>query len=280
MALIFNAWGPAGTLTSVDDFDRYQGNGEQEDTPFTTAANRVELVGDYLRIRRVAGDAEAASGNRTEVLSLDETQVADWTSEAGFDVNEATRWYRSRFRVPSDFPTDFLSGSGEFVLLHQLHVRPDSNDAGTSPSLSVQIKRDTYGRLRYALIRNAGADAQQVSNNNVEIASWRFRAGEWQDILTHVKWSWTTEGNMTVYLNRRPILVETGVMNTVNNAPSRGGGGLYPKIGIYTSADLGMTVDHSGLIVGDYQSSFAEMHPEAPAAAPLERVSGPVASAT
>jgi hypothetical protein len=95
-------------------------------------------------------------------------------------------------------------------------------------------------------------------------------------VLVYARWSYTSLAAMTVWLNRRPILVESGVLNCSNNAPSRGGGGLYPIIGVTGSNDVAMDSYHRGILVGDYQSSFAEMHPEDSATVPLERVSGPV----
>lgn len=284
MTILFNAWGPAGTLSSYDDFDRFQGNGVQDDTPFDSGdvGDRADIVsmdgGNAIRVKRYAGDPQGASGNRTELLSQDEAHIAEWVAaaEAGADADQAYRWYRAAFMVPDDFPTSYLSTAGQFVILHQLHVRPDSNDAATSPGLAVQIRVDSYGRLRYALMQNVSADAQQTSNDVVEVASWPFIPGQWQDICTTVHWSYTSAGTMTVYRNRRPILVQSGVGNTINNAPSRGGGGPYPKIGVYTSADLDMTVYHRGLIVGDKDATFADMYPELDNAVPLERVSGPV----
>lgn len=284
MTILFKAWGLDGSLSSYDDFERWQGNGVQDDAPFDSAqvGDRLSVLSvdgaNAVRIRRYAGDAQAASGNRTELLSLDEAQLAEWVgeAEAGADADEAYRWYRVAFMVPSDFPTSYLAAAGQFSMVHQLHVRPDSDDAATSPGLAVHIRRDSYGRLRYALLQNVSADAQQVSNNAVEIASWPFVPGQWEDICTHVHWSYTSAGTMTVYRNRRPIVVQAAAANTINNAPSRGGGGPYPKIGIYTSADLDMTVYHRGLIIGDHEATFADMYPEDSSAVPLERVSGPV----
>lgn len=289
MTILFKAWGLDGSLTSANNFDRVQSNGQQQNTPFDFGiledrANVVSVDGySALLMRRHVGDPEtSAAVARSEVLDLDTPQYADWTLEDGYDANESYRWYRACFMLPASFPTAFLATEGAWAMPFQLATRPDTSpvDSVGTPSLAVAVKRDNYGALRFALFRNNDPDtASAVSDPAVhsqEICSWPYRTGEWQDILVHVRWSWSTDGEMTVWRNRRPVLVESGVGNAPNNAPIRGGGGPYPKLGIYSSNDEAFDVYHRGLIIGDHAAIFADMYPELTSAVPLERVSGPV----
>lgn len=282
MTLLYNAWGDALT---ADSFSRWQGNGVQLDSPYvanSAVGERVQLVekdeSPALRIQRFEGDAEYANHPaRSQLLMLDEAHIADWVAagETGADADEAYRWYRMAFLLPSGFDTSYLLESGAYATLWTIYQRFDTSPAdtgGAQGALALRIRKNSYGRLRYVLVRMATATTTQTGGEVVEIVSWPYRTDQWQDVLVYARWSYTSLAEMTVWLNRRPILVESGVLNCSNNAPSRGGGGLYPIIGVTGSNDVYMDSYHRGIIVGDKLATFADMYPELDGAVPLERV--------
>lgn len=295
MGYKFKAWGLDGSLSSYLDFATWNGNGVQGDTTSIAAS----VVGDRaslestngalaLNMKRYAGDAAAGSGNRTELAPSEFSDIHDWVAagEAGALANDALRQYRVKFAVPSSFPLSFLrSAASQFIVFFQLHQGVDTSpadSAGLNPALQVGVRVDAYGRYRFAVRRNndptATVTVQDDSVHLAEIVSWPFRFDEEQDIHVDIKWSYSSQGRCAIYRGRRPIFVEASGANCPNNAPSRGGYGMYPKIGIYTSADLDMIVRHRGLIVGDHEATFADMYPELTNAGPLERVAGPASS--
>lgn len=291
MGYRFKVWGEDGSLASFRDFYVFQGNGVAE----STAAVSSEIVGDRadviqedgahaLRIRRYASDP-TVSGFRTELTANEYSQILDWSGEdvEGAVDDNARRQYRMKFKVPEQ-SLALLSGAGApFLIVAQLHQVPDTSPAdtaGLSPTLSIQLRFDAYGRLRMAIVRNLDTTptvtTPDPSLQAAEWVSWPYRLGTWEDIHVDVAWSYSSLGHMTIYRNRRPVLVEAGAANCPNNSPARGGGGMYPKIGCYMAPPADFRVYHRGLIVGDHAATFADMYPELAGAVPLERVSGPL----
>lgn len=283
MALLQHTWGPSGTLNSPNDFDRWQGNGAQTDPPF--AADVLERCTiQTLRgvpcalIERFVGDAAFATHPaRSQFVDLDEPDLADWVGdgEAGADADNAYRWYRWAVLVPRGVDLSYLGQPSAYFNVASLHHRRDQSPADTGGgqgALGMRIEVDDYGRYRWALARFAAPEGTHSSTGQTEVASWPFRFDIWEDIVVRVRWSYSSLGEMTVWRNRRPILVETGVGNCNNDAPSRGGGAPYQMIGVTGENDAYMAAYHKGIIIGDATSSFAEMHPEDSEAVPLERV--------
>jgi hypothetical protein len=292
MALEVNHWGPAGTLEGLSDFSAFEGNGVSDfiaNLSASAMSERADLITidghSAIQITHFAGDATVASGNRTEISVNNYSGVYDWVGEGvvGATLNSSYKRYRVRFQVPEQ-DLSYLSGAGgPFFICAQLHTIPDDSPADTGggqPALSVHVRVDSYGRYRFALVQNHPSDATYTGPDiSHEVASWPFRFGEWQDIHVHANpWSHSTAGNMTVYLNRRPIFAEISQPNCHNNSPDRGGGGLWPKFGCYGAPSVFQRVVHCGYLLGDHEATFADMYPEIYGAVPLERVAGPSAS--
>jgi len=300
MGYRFKAWGLDGTLSSFQDFDVWNGNGVQQATTTvadTVVGDRADVISvdgrNALRIRRYAGDLVAGNGKRTELVPDEYSHIHDWVGEAevGASADHAIRQYRCLVRVPPEFQIELLDGtSGSWFIVMQLHQVPDDSPAdtqGLTPALSLQIRKNTdrypSSAWRWAVVRNIDPDATvtvyDAALHMQEVCSWPFVAGRWEDVhVVCAPWSYSSAGNMKVYHNRRPVFVETGAGNCPNNAPSRGGGGMYCKLGLYTYFDLDFEVQHRGLVIGDHEATFADMYPELDGAVPLERVSGPVGS--
>lgn len=299
MGYRFKSWGLDGTLNSFQDFAAWNGNGVQQATSSvdtTVVGDRADVVTadgyNALRIRRYEGDPIAGSGKRTELVPDEYSHIHDWVGEAetGADANYAIRQYRCCVKIPYDFPLSVLDGtSGSWFIAMQLHQIPDDSPAdtqGLTPTWSLQIKRNTdrypTSTWRWAVLRNVDPDATvtvyDAALHAQEVCSWPFVAGVWEDVhIVCAPWSYSSAGNMTVYRNRRPVFVEVSAGNCPNNAPSRGGGGMYCKMGLYTYFDHDFEVFHRGIIIGDHEATFADMYPEIDNAVPLERVSGPKA---
>lgn len=294
MGYKFKAWALDGSLNSYLDFDVWNGNGTQESTAVLSEATRGDRVDtvvedgyNALRVRRYAGDPIAGNGKRTELVPNEYSHIYDWVgeAEAGADANDAIRQYRCCVKIPTSFPIEVIDGtSGSWFLPMQLHQVPDTSPAdtaGLNPTLSLQLRKNTdrypIGRWRWAIVRNTDPTATVTAYNEAlhanEVCSWPFVAGQWEDVhIVCAPWSYSSAGNMTVYRNRRPVFVEAGAGNCPNNAPSRGGGGMYCKMGLYTYFDHDFEVYHRGIIIGDHESTFADMYPELDNAVPLERV--------
>lgn len=290
MPILFNKFGPAGTLNSYLDFPTWNGNGVQglTSTPEVQAAigdraNVVVLGGEKaLVIKRYAGDPMAGSGHRSELTPDNYSHVMDWIGEGVAFATEAaaTRQYRVRLMVPSSQNVSWVGNTtGPSAVLFQLHQVPDDSPAdieGGQPALSVQVRR-AGNVYRLAVLRNVDPTPTITVDNpalqSKESVSWPFEFDREYDIHVAVKWSYGALGNMVVYLDRHPVFIESGVPNCPNNSPARGGAGMYPKFGAYIGPDYDFTVVHRGIIVGD-GVNFAEMYPElsANAARPLERV--------
>lgn len=282
MALKFKAWGLDGSLTSFTNFPTWNGNGVQQATASLDPAIRgdradvVQIGGSAaLRIRRHAGDPIAGFGKRTELVPNDFAQIANWTGWAGFNANETTRWYRISFMIPS---TTDLGGygrlNGYWAIVSQIHQVEDTTPADTQGNPTMAIECDANSIW---IRRNRDADpTSTVFNADVHqelLSLWPMQRDVWFDVVIQVKWSWTTLGFLKMWLNDRLIFSETGVANTPNNHPDRGGGGNYLKMGIYHGLDKEFEVYHRGAIIGDYQSTWAEMHPENPASLELPMLS-------
>jgi hypothetical protein len=284
---IFSKFGPAGTLNGITDFTRIHVNGG---TPLTSEVTAemlgdrcvLETVGGYpaFRMKHHTGDALAASGRRTELVRESYSGIYDWVGEGvpGASTDDAIKEYRPEFMVPKQ---DLSWLSSSFAIVWQLHQTPDDDDtAGLNPALSQQIKMDAYGRLRWALVQNFDTDETVTVNDptkhTVEVASWPFKFDTWE--CPHIKahpWAYSSNGNLTVYRNRHPVLVRMGTANCPNNTPARGGDGIYFKFGIYMGVDRDFEIFHRGEVAVDHEGTFAEMYPEITGAIPLERVVGP-----
>jgi len=287
MGYRFKSWGLDGSLSSFRDFATFLGNGYNT---LPTGSATPEIVGDRcdlvvedgynaLRIKHYLGDGEVY-GHRTELVADEFSHIADWVGEAvpGADANHAVRQYRVCFKLPEQDFANFSSGVN-FLLVMQIHQVPDDDPAdeySLNPAIAIHLKPDVFGRWRLCVLRQNDANATPVSSKALEeIVSWPYRPGEWEDIHVAVTWSYSSSGLLTIYRNRRPVIVADGVSNCPNNSPARGGGGLYPKIGVYHYPDGTFYCLHRGLIVGDHETTFADMYPELNGAVPLERVSGP-----
>lgn len=293
MAYKFKAWGLDGSLSHYTDFYNWNGNGVQQVTSTVDPAvvdDRADVVTldgyPALRMRRYAGDPLAGSGRRTELVPNEYSQIYDWVGEGvgGASVDNAVRWYRYCFMVPSGFPLSYLSTTQgvSHVIFGQLHQVADTSPAdtqGLGPALSINATVDAYGKYWFTITRNVDpTDTVTVLDYSVHaknVVRWPLRFDVWQDVMIQTRWAYSSNGYCTVYLDRRPIFVEASGVSCPNNSPARGGSGNYPKMGIYTSADVDMTLYHRGLIVGDHEATFADMYPELDGAVPLERVSGP-----
>lgn len=273
MGLKFKAWGPDGSLAAFTDFPTWNGNGVQQATATLEAAVRgdradtVSIDGaNALRVRRHEGDPIAGNGRRTELVPNDYSQIADWTDVGGFNVNETTRWYRVKFMVPGHVDLSrFGPGTGYWAIVTQIHQVPDASPADTqgNPTMAIECNEDSVW-----IRRNRDATATStVYNADIHtelLTRWPMARDTWFDVVIQVKWSWTTLGFLKIWRDNRLVYAESGVPNTPNNHPSRGGGGNYLKMGIYEGYDQDFEVFHRGAIIGDYAATWAEMHPESP----------------
>jgi hypothetical protein len=289
MTILFNKFGLAGTLSSYQDFPTWNGNGIQGPT---TDPNVQVAVGDRanivtignekaLVIKRYAGDPQAGSGYRTELVPDINSHIADWVGEGvGFaTIADSIRQYRVCFAIPSTqditWVGDLTSPSCNLAQIHQISDDTPADTEGLQPTFAIQIRRNPQKIYRLAVLRNIDPNPTTTVANpalhSVESCSWPFSFDTFYDIHVAVKWSYTTLGYLYLYLNRRLIFSSVGVCNTPNNSPARGGGGNYLKLGAYESLDYDFTVLHRGCIVSD-GANFAEMYPELPAAQarPLE----------
>lgn len=298
MTIKLNNFGKLGTLTAVTSsapWSRCEFNGLSLAPPVdpATLGDRIKLMTDdngdqFYRLRRHTTDTLQGSPGRVRIemspsTSLD-AEMADWEGDGEIiggdpaDANNAKWWYRFAVRLyESTFPTDYMTqlASSPFQILMQMFPRLDTADGDEdtvgSPVLALRVKSTAEGIRRMCFTRNNDPDETSTvfveAVHNQEIVSFPFNWGEWNDFLIYVNWSWTTLGEMTIWRNRRLLYTETGVGNCMNNAPSRGGGRIKPKFGLYTgpgslSGVNDFTVDHMGFLMGDYESSFQEMHPE------------------
>jgi hypothetical protein len=292
MAVSLNYWGPSDGGLSLESFDTLFTSGYNqapEDAPAATLDGRVEFitVDDEPAVKMTVkvGDSTVSGGYRTEFVLADFAHIADWVGEGvpGANGDAAYRDIRYSFMVPEQ-DLSFLSNSGAYFICGQVHQTNDDDDtAGFNPIWSAHVKVDAYGKYRFCIVRNEDTDEITTVDNGAihrkEICSWPFRFNEWQDIHTHVRWSYSSLGYCTIYRDRRPIFIETEHANCQNNSLARGGSGNYPQFGVYTNDNAtAHSVIHRGLLNGGKTATFAEMYPELSGAIPLERVSGPVAS--
>lgn len=289
MALIFNKWGLSGPLTT---FPVWIGNGVQGDWGTIDPA----IIGDRADVVTLAGaptyriichalDPVTVSGYRTELHSDMYSHIADWVGEGvgGATIANAIRQYRFQFMIPSGVNLNWVGNtpSPHFTIcqLHQVHDdNPGVEDtAGLNPALSIRVRLDA-GVYRCALLRNTDTTPTiTVANTAIqqqEWASWPFEFDVEYSVHVAVKWSYSNQGYMHVYVNRHLIFSEVALPNCPNNSPARGGGGMYAKIGPYMTFNEETVIYHRGLLMSD-NADFAEMYPELSAAqaVPLERIS-------
>ncbi|MBI1397063.1 MAG: hypothetical protein GC151_13890 [Betaproteobacteria bacterium] len=276
MAFKFKAWGLDGSLGSFLDFSSFNGNGVQVSTSSLDADTRGDRVDtviadgyNALRVRRHEGDPMAGSGHRTELVPGDYSQDYDWTTYSGYDANESVRWYRVCFLVPSSVDLsnlDWIDDAGNWLIPFQLHQVPDTGETGT-PAFAIRAS-ETELWIRRNVDTSQPPATYNTDIHDQRIVAWPMARDTWHDIVIHVRWSYSTAGFMHIWLNRRLIYTETGVANCPNNHPDRGGGGQYPKMGIYEGPDREMEILHRGLIIGDYAATWSDMYPEE--ASPVE----------
>jgi hypothetical protein len=291
---VFSRFGPHGTLTGITDFSRMEVNGVGDEPGNISAevlgdrCDLVEIDGSLaFRMKRYAGDAPGV-GLRTELVRQQFAKIADWVDEEvpNASLNEAIRQYRWEFMVPEQ-DLSWLASSGNHCIVWQMHQTSDTDPAdtaGLNPALACDIRVNHLGQARFAIVQNTDTDETTTVDNpavhRAEVASWPLRFGVWESIHAVLSpWSYSSAGNLTVYRNRRPILERPDLPNCPNDSPLRGGYGLYAKFGVYMGSDNDFTVYHRGYLTGDHEATFADMYPELSSAVPLERVSGPVASA-
>lgn len=274
MGYKFKAWGLDGSLTAFTDFPTWNGNGIQQATATLdpgVRGDRVDTVSidgaNALRIRRHEGDPIAGFGKRTELVPNDYSQVADWTDVGGFNVNESIRWYRVKFMIPAHVDlSGFGRDTGYWAIVTQIHQDEDSSPQDTirPPTMAIECNTSQLW-VRRNRDANPTSTVYDAAVHSELLVTWPMVRDTWFDVVIQVKWSWTTLGFLKIWLNNRLIFSEVGRPNTPNNHPSRGGGGNYLKMGIYEGIDREFEVFHRGAIIGDYASTWAEMHPENPA---------------
>lgn len=280
MAVFFKSWGLDNSL-KLTDFASLQSSGiigNASTHGFDESGGvycQRELKDGYqcFKMTVLPSAPITANGHRTEVIPSTSTAsgvtdyvgIADW---AGYESTE--RWYRFSFLLP-EFDTTWLTNSGTWLVVTQLHQDPDTSPADivANPPIAFEIKDG------YLVISNIGCTDEVTTSGNRVIREL-YRAplifDEWYDFVINVKWSWTNRGKIRIWSDRKEIYHDIAAVNCANNSQARGADGNYAKIGIYTHFpmtdyyDKPLVIYHRGMIVGNESCSFSEMFPESTSA--------------
>lgn len=285
MTAFFKSWGLDNSL-QVTDFASLQSNGVIGNPASVhligpdgnQRCKRVTVDGyPALEITVLPTDTITAFGHRTELIpatttggtTTDTVGIADW---GGADATKQ-RWYRVQFKIPK-FDTSWLNINGSYLIVTQLHQQPDTSPADevANPPLHFEIRDGTLQLTNISCAQTVTTSSNRTIRTLLTLP---LEFDKWYDFVVNVQWSWTTLGKIKVWKDRKLIYHDISAPNCVNNSGSRGGGGNYAKLGIYTGYPLSnytsqtLKIYHRGMVVGDENSSFADMYPELLNAVPI-----------
>lgn len=193
--------------------------------------------------------------------------ITNWAGQTA-----SRRWYRVKFMLPADHVWETWHGGSQRLVVFQLHDTVDTSpaDYGTSPSMWVIAKSD--GTLWLEI--TSCPDAQTTSGNFTVRVPFQIRVvpGVPVELVFHYTWAWDSSGALEVWQDRRKVFWESGIANTLNHDPTRGGAGNFAILCCYTQADeIARTVYHWGIQIGDESySSYNEFAAACGAGSELE----------
>lgn len=262
MALLTNLWFPNGAkpwdFAAADCYGAHFTPTQQllETTP--EYAERIALVADpsgsgetVCRMVHRASDPSTPAGPKTQLApaftTANRDPITNWAGQSA-----SRRWYRIKFMLPADHVWETWHGNSQRLVVFQIHDTVDTSpaDYDASPSLWIIAKPD--GTLWLEL---TSCNATQTTSDNFTVrAPYRFKVvpGVPIELVFHIKWAWDNTGSMEIWQDRRKVYFESGIANTLNHDPARGGAGNFAILSVYCSADLiDRTVYHWGIQIGD-----------------------------
>ncbi len=206
-------------------------------------------------------------GHRAEFTSGKGTiDKAAWTNVTATPSGTVTRWYSFAFKCAS--PWDKFEDSTQTCVLFQLHQNGDLASAGNPAPYNAD---DVVGPVLLGLfchgnkwqIRNSYSSVPITGNYSETVIYDRdIITDEWQYVTIKMTFGWNSDGNTTIWWNRRKVFEKLNTNNAHNNYV-----GPFMKFGVYLKnhnvdsdpypADR--LVFHRGVIVGNETSTFEEV---------------------
>lgn len=295
MAYLLNRFGLINNLlpwTQANGFQRLEFKMQAIDPALMDPAfleDRADLVIEdgfqAYRYRRYVDDSDISARPRVEAMFSDTTtfttplpgcQIADWVGLGipGADINASIRRYRFMWKMPGkrtdlSYLNSTTAISHPYFICWQLAPRLDDLDTEGQPVLARRIHRDAFGHYWTGISQNYDPDPISIDPETeaLDFLTYEpFFFDRWYDDFVDVQWSWTNLGYLDIYQDQILRVRRPGLPNCMNNQPPAGGGGMYPKEGMYfapwTSCNIFAEKFSRGMIVGDYQATLPEMYPE------------------
>lgn len=295
MGILFNGWFPAGALPG--QYSQLTCNNVLYASPSPTTLalpdvrSRCELVkapdgsGEtVLRMTRFVADERNPNGAKTQLTPGSTTvspvvydPITNWSGSTDGVLNaNSRRWYRFKMMLPVGYQFEEWSvpPGKQCAVYFQIHDRADTSpqDAEFSPTMWLIGNPDGTHSFNVS-----SATATQTTGANFTVrqtATFRFVPGVPVEFVIYAKWAFDATGALKIWKDRRLVWDESGVVNTYNNDPARGGGGNMAMITCYTNDDAyDRTIYHWGLQIGDQAySTYNQFAAACGAGAELERV--------
>lgn len=262
MALLINHWFPDGAkpwdFAAADCYGVHFTPTQELIEGNPIYAERIALVdapdgsGDTVcRMIHRATDPSTPAGPKVQLAPAFTSAVRDpITNWGGYSTSR--RWYRVKFMLPVDHVWETWHGSSQRLAVFQIHDSLDTSpaDYDTSPSMWLISKSD--GTIWLDI--TSCPDAQTTSSNFSVRSPYRIPVvpGVPIELVFHYTWAYDNTGALELWVNRRKAYWESGIANTLNHDPARGGSGNFALLCVYCSADLiDRTVYHWGIQIGD-----------------------------
>lgn len=190
------------------------------------------------------------SGTETNV-ELVLRAIKNSSGNANFNFNQEY-WMGWSIYIPSNIS---YPSTGSWALMTQFHGCPDSCDTKTrNPLASMALKS---GGLTLSLIgeKDACTTVSSWGDRHYKGSANGLKAGAWNDIVIHFRYSYTSGGFYQMWLNGVKCIDDSGI-NCFNDSK-----GPYFKMGIYGHLDKYTTVYYDEIKVGDAGSSYSDVAP-------------------
>lgn len=177
-------------------------------------------------------------------------------------------WAWTSFMFNDEWPSEEARGvdsdsslvpSGRAILI-QIHEAPDSGDLAHFPSFQMYAWGKKLGFCTTA--DPAALTTSRIPNLKV-MHSVPLVKNHWYEVVLNAKLAINTSGFLRVYIDRRKVFTDDGVITYYNDDPSRGGDGAFYKAGLYKYSDSYSPPHYHmysrGIRMGDASSSFSEV---------------------
>lgn len=182
------------SANGTHDFGRNHPNG---------MPGRLEIADACLQVTLYPTDAKTNLGLRSEVTI------------GTFPTNSGEYWSQFEFRLPEDWAYQDL------VFVGSWYATPDAGDPTKHVPMGFRLTNGAFAVI-------VPQSFTSVSNNGETVVRAKVEPGRWYRVTCRTNLQQTATGFREIYLDRVPILKQSGIITTYDDAI-----GPYFKCGVY-----------------------------------------------